>query len=230
MKNKICVFDFETDGSDPARCSAVQIAAVMIDAANLEVIKDSEFNIQLKPSKLEEDPDCDYSESDILDFHAKVKECKPSDILSLWKGSMSQQQGWSLFKNYLELYHLSNRKQKSIFSAPIAAGYNITKFDLKITERYCKKFGYVTKNGESDLFFPRDTIDIMNLVYYWFEDNPEIKSLAMDNMRTYFGMSKEGAHDAMKDVLDCSDLLIRFLRLHRNLAKQIKFKGAFNRT
>ena len=27
--NKICVFDFETDGVNPSKCSPVQIAAVM---------------------------------------------------------------------------------------------------------------------------------------------------------------------------------------------------------
>ena len=51
---KICVFDLETDGSNPDVCSPVQIAAVIIDPWRLEIIKDSEFNIQLKPSALEE--------------------------------------------------------------------------------------------------------------------------------------------------------------------------------
>jgi len=45
--HKICVFDFETDGSNPECCSPVQIAALMIDPKKLEVIPDSEFNISL---------------------------------------------------------------------------------------------------------------------------------------------------------------------------------------
>ena len=51
-KNKICVFDFETDGANPNECSPVQLAAVMVDPYRLEIIKDSEFNINLKPTKL----------------------------------------------------------------------------------------------------------------------------------------------------------------------------------
>ena len=46
--NKICVFDFETDGSDPKECSPVQIAAVIVDPINLEIVPNSEFNINFK--------------------------------------------------------------------------------------------------------------------------------------------------------------------------------------
>ena len=229
MKNKICVFDFETDGSDPTSCSPVQIAAIMIDPYHLSIIDDSEFNIQVKPSKLEDNPDFNYAESDILDFHAKVKKCQASDILDLWKNSISQSQAWSMFKNYLELYHI-NRTKKNMFSAPVAAGYNIFRFDLKIVDRYTKKFEYVTKDGECNLFYPRDTLDIMNLAYYWLENNKDIKSISLDNLRSYLGISKDGAHDALKDVKDCAEILIRFLKLHRRLAPQIKFEGSFKNT
>ena len=47
--NKICVFDFETDGADPTVCSPVQLSSVIVDAVKLEIVKDSEFNIYLKP-------------------------------------------------------------------------------------------------------------------------------------------------------------------------------------
>jgi len=69
--NKICVFDFETDGSDPRICSPVQIAAVIIDPIKLEIIANSEFNINFKPEVLEQADDYEYT-TDILDFHAKV--------------------------------------------------------------------------------------------------------------------------------------------------------------
>ena len=41
------------------------------------------------------------------------------------------------------------------------------------------------------------------------------------------GIDKDGAHDAIKDVKDTAAILTRFMRLHRNLAKKITFKGAF---
>lgn len=66
----------------------------------------------------------------------------------------------------------------------------------------------------------------MNLVFYWFESF-NLKSLSLDNIRDYLGINKDGAHDATKDVEDCAKILIRFLRLHRNLVEKIKFKGSF---
>ena len=35
---KICVFDLETDGSDPEICSPVQIAAIIVDPIKIEFI------------------------------------------------------------------------------------------------------------------------------------------------------------------------------------------------
>ena len=70
---KICVFDLETDGVNPDMCSPVQIAALMVDPVKLEIIPDSEFNINLKPYAIENNINYDYSDSDVLDFHAKVR-------------------------------------------------------------------------------------------------------------------------------------------------------------
>jgi len=71
------------------------------------------------------------------------------------------------------------------------------------------------------------SLDIMNLIFYWFEHNNDLKNYALDNMRDYFGIDKEGGHDALKDVKDCAEILIRFLKLHRNLAQKIKFRNSF---
>jgi DNA polymerase III epsilon subunit-like protein len=224
--NKICVFDFETDGSDPRVCSPVQIASVIIDPIKLEIVPKSEFNIFFKPDVLANDENYEYT-TDILDFHAKVKGCSKDDILKEWKAYPSQEQSWKMFTNYLEMYH-SRSSKKSQFSAPIAAGYNINRFDLPIVDRLSNKYGNVNKELKTDIFYPRDVVDIMNLIFYWFENNGDLKSYSLDSLRDYFGISKEGAHDALKDVKDCADILIRFLRLHRNLSNKIKFKDSFS--
>tara|TARA_B100001778_G_C18537599_1_gene606683 strand:- start:294 stop:989 length:696 start_codon:yes stop_codon:yes gene_type:complete len=224
--HKICVFDFETDGTNPECCSPVQIAALMIDPKKLEVIPDSEFNISLKPDSLEQDSKYDYSDSDVLDFHAKVRGCAASDILDDWKGFQKQEHGWKMFVSYLEMYHLRTQK-KSCFTAPLAAGYNINRFDLPIVERLSKKYNNVNKNKNSSLFYPRDVLDLMNMIFYWFENDDSLKSYSMDNLRDYLGISKEGAHDALKDVRDTAEVLIRFMRLHRSIAAKVKFKGSF---
>ncbi len=224
---KFCVFDLETDGVNPDVCSPVQIAAVIVDPIKLEIIPDSEFNISLKPEALENNPEYDYNDNDVLDFHAKVQNSSKEKVLGNWKSFQKQELGWNMFVSYLDMYHIRSSGKKSCFTAPIAAGYNINRFDLRIVDRLSKKYNNLNKEGRSGLFYPRDIVDIMNVVFYWFENNNELKNYTLDNLRDYLGISKEGAHDALKDVKDTADILIRFLKLHRNMSSKIKFKGSF---
>jgi hypothetical protein len=226
LSKKICVFDMETDGSDPNFCSPVQISAVIVDPVKLEVVPGSEFNIFCKPEVMEETADYKY-ETDILSFHAKVRGCSEEEIYKQWQEYPAQEVAWKSFVSYLEKYHCFGGKKKSMFSAPIAAGYNIHRFDLKIVNRLCLKYkNYEPKEKNSNIFHPRDVLDIMNLVFYWFEST-NLKSYSLDSIREYMGISKEGAHDALKDVQDCAKILIRFLKLHRNLSQKVKFKDSF---
>ena len=131
-----------------------------------------------------------------------------------------------MFVEYLDKYH-SRSSKKSQFSAPIAAGYNIYRFDLPIINRLSIKYGNTNKEKNTNLFYPRDTVDILNLVFYWFEQNSELKSYTLDSLRDYLGISKEGAHDALKDIRDSAEILIRFMKLHRRVAGGVKFKDSF---
>ena len=70
----------------------------------------------------------------------------------------------------------------------------------------------------------------MNLVFYWFEHNNDLKNYTLDTLRDYFGIDKYGAHDAIKDVKDTAEIIIRFMKLHRNLGQKIKFKNAFTKS
>lgn len=223
---KICVFDLETDGINPDVCSPVQIAAVMVDPLKLEVIPDSEFNTNLRPLAIQDNPKYDYSDSDVLDFHAKVRGSSKEEILKGWHDYQKQDQGWKMFVSYLDMYHTRSEK-KSCFSAPIAAGYNINRFDLRIIERLSVKYNNTNKEGRSSIFYPRDVIDVMNVIFYWFENSNELKNYTLDNLRDYLGIDKEGAHDALKDVKDTAQILIRFLKLHRNVSAKVKFRGSF---
>ena len=71
-------------------------------------------------------------------------------------------------------------------------------------------------------------MDLMQHIYCWFENNADVgNSYSMDFMRDYFGMSKDNAHDALQDVKDTANILIKFLKMQRNLSKKIKFEKAF---
>jgi DNA polymerase III epsilon subunit-like protein len=225
LKNKICVFDFETDGKDPTECSPVQLACLMIDPDKLEIVPNSEFNINFKPELLDKDPNHEY-EIDLLEFHAKAQKRTSTEVLDNWKNYPSQKQSWSQFVNYLDKYHTRGSK-KNMFSAPIAAGYNILRFDLNIIDRLANKYKNTGKDKSNNIFHPRDKIDLMHVMFLWFENNKDIKSLSLDSMREYLGISKDNAHDALKDVTDCAEILIRFMRLHRNQAQKIKFRNSF---
>jgi exonuclease I len=230
ITNNICVFDFETDGSDPSVCSPVQLSAVIVDTHRLEIIKDSEFNVFLRPERIEntKTPDISlYNDSDILEWHAKIKNTTKENIFDSWVKYPEQKYSWNQFVNYLDNYHTNIRKSKSQFSAPIACGYNIIRFDMKIINRLSQKYNNTNKENNTDLFHPRDQIDLMAVSWLWFENISDIKSLALDNLRDYLGIDKTNAHDATKDVKDCANILIRFLRLHRNVGSKIKFKDSF---
>lgn len=230
ITNNICVFDFETDGSDPSICSPVQLSAVIVDSNRLEIIKDSEFNIFLKPERIENNKNADisvYSDSDILEWHAKIKNTTKEQIFEAWTQYPDQKHSWKQFINYLDNYHANIKKTRSQFSAPIACGYNIIRFDMKIINRLSAKYGNLNKENITNIFHPRDQLDLMTISWLWFENISDIKSLALDNLRDYLGIDKTNAHDALKDVSDCAQLLIRFLKLHRNLGSKIKFKDSF---
>lgn len=232
MNNKICVFDFETDGSDPSECSPVQLSAVMVDAQRLEIIEDSLFNVYLKPERIENAKDkvdiSIYDDSDILEWHGKIKGVDKTEIFNKWLEYPDQKHSWNQFINYLDTYHAVDKSKKSQFSAPKACGYNILRFDMKIIQRLSEKYGNLNKEKVTNIFHPRDQVDIMNIAWLWFENNRDIKSLALDNLRTYLGIDKTNAHDASKDVMDCAEILTRFLRLHRRLSKKVQFKGSFS--
>jgi DNA polymerase III epsilon subunit-like protein len=98
---------------------------------------------------------------------------------------------------------------------------------MKITDRLSVKYGQTNKENQTNIFHPRDRIDIMNIAWLWLSNVSELKSLSLDSLRSYLGINKDNAHDAMKDVRDCADILIRFLRLHKNLSAKIQFKGSF---
>jgi DNA polymerase III epsilon subunit-like protein len=224
---KFCVFDMETDGVNPDICSPVQIAAVIVDPIKLEVVPNSEFNITLKPEALEKNQAYAYEDSDVLDFHSKVRGCAKEEILSSWREYQNQETGWKMFVSYLDMYHTRSNGKKSCFTAPIAAGYNINRFDLRIIERLSTKYNNLNKEGRTSLFYPRDVVDVMNVLFYWFEYNNELKNYTLDNLRDYLGIDKTNAHDALKDVKDTAHIMVRFLKLHRSLGQKVKFKGSF---
>jgi len=216
MKNmsNIVVFDFETDGKNPHLCNPVQLAAVIINPRTLEIIPESEFSIDIKPNDMDKE---EYWTNDIADtarWHANNYGVTLEQIKERWSKGTPEQTAWELFCKYLSNYGVG-------WKAPIAAGMNIREYDLIITKRLEEKY------KSKPTFAKRDKIDILDFCFAWFENLIEPTSYALDNLRKFFGISKDGSHDAIKDVYDEARIIIKFLNLNRSISHKVKFKNSF---
>jgi len=227
MKQFVCVFDFETDDTDPKTCEPVQLAGLMLSPQTLEIMEGSEFCIDMRPSDID-DEDYFTKHTSTINFHAKNYETTPENIYKKWKASIEQSTAWNQWIEYLSKWN-KNQSNKTIWTAPIRAGHNIRNFDIPIMDRLCTKYKHVQKTGEQKIFYPRDVVDIKELAFYWFEHLPEPKAYNMRDLRIYFGLSTEGSHDALVDIRDEAWMISRFLKLHRSQALKVKFKGSANK-
>lgn len=227
MNKTILIVDLETDSVDPEQANPIQIGAIAIDPLRLQVIPDSEFYSWCQPEMLEH-PNYYKDHKNTIDFHLRNYGMNLDQFVAKLKTMPSEKQVFENFVEYTKKYHTKATSQ-NIFTAPKFAGYNAAGFDFPIISRLCKKYGNVDKNGKQNLWFDRDSIDIMKMVIWWLEPLNEIKSYSMDTLREYFGMDVGQAHDAMFDVKQEAQLLIKFLKLYKTLAPQINFRKAFEK-
>jgi DNA polymerase III epsilon subunit-like protein len=213
------VFDFETTGQNPYKCQPTQIAAVAIHARKLTLQPGGVFESNIRCIVDDEKAIAagfDPVEDKALEVTRKTR-------AEIAKGPMPKTV-WKKFGQFVDKFNFKGNN----WTAPIAAGYNINSYDMPIVNRMCKAFGpWNEKKQEQTLFNPIFTMDLMQHIYCWFENNAEVKGYSMEYMRDYFGLSKDNAHDALQDVKDTANILIKFLKMQRNLSGKIKFEKAF---
>jgi DNA polymerase III epsilon subunit-like protein len=218
----IIVFDFETGGANPHTCQPTQIAAVAIHARKLELQPGGVFNSEIRPI-IDDDKAIKAGVGPLEDEALRVTRKNRDDLAK----APLPKTVWKKFAQFCDKYNF----KKTSYYAPIAAGYNINGFDMPIVERMCQQYGPThAKNGRQGIFNPIFTIDVMQHIYCWFENNTEVKGYGMDYMRDYFGMSqasKDNAHDALQDVKDTANIMIKFMKLQRTLLHKVKFEKTF---
>lgn len=224
-QKKIIVWDLETSSVDPNTCDVFQIAALAVDPIKLQIIPNSTFNVWVKPDDVEKEGYYEQYKSTI-DWHAKNFHCTAEVFLDKIKNATPEKLAWEQFTQYLSQYH-DRQNNQNFHSSPIPAGYNIINFDMKIVERLARKYKCTQKDGSQNIFYARDIRDILHIVSLWLSPLDEVKSYSMDNIRDYFGLTRDGGHEAMKDVEDEAKLLLKFLGLHNQLAQKISFKNVF---
>ena len=99
---------------------------------------------------------------------------------------------------------------------------------MVIIDRLCRELGpYDEKSNRQKLFHQIYKVDLMDNLFMWTEGDPTIKSISMDSMRERMGISKENAHDALQDVKDTANILIKFMKTHRTVYRNLKIEKAF---
>lgn len=217
---KIMMVDFESVGSDPETCEPVQLSALVIDPYKLEIIDGSEFDIAIRPENIDNEDYIKLNE-DSINWHAKVRNKSPQEIVDIWKKGIDTKTAINSFIQYIGKW---NTKKNSSYTACNWAGAN-PDFDITIFKRYCKKYGINYKN----LFWWRDKICCLNLSWLWLQwtDNPP-SDYKMDTLREYFEMPIGDSHNSLQDVYDEAKLLIRFLNFHKRIGQKTVFAGCFN--
>jgi DNA polymerase III epsilon subunit-like protein len=120
---------------------------------------------------------------------------------------------WEAFAKFVRKHNKKGTEK----TAPIGIGKNSDNFDFPIANRLCRTYGMVDKEGRPNLFNNRLQLDIEKIIWLWFEDCDDLPNHRMDTLREYFGLSTEGAHDALVDVKQTAEIFKRFLKLHRKL-------------
>lgn len=249
--NDIIFFDFETTGKNPYTCQPIQFAAVCIDGRKLEIKEDSLINSFIAP--IWDSDEC--KKIGLEEFSDEIVNLTGITEEQLRKAPRPELV-WNQIVQYVHKWNPSKSKWKSLIKAGynivrydniilnrLAGGHyyfakkqinhmvangalSATKKDFKFKDPY--GFGpFDEERGEDTLFHPRDMIELMQLVWGWSENSDDLQSYSFDAVREWLGIPKEGAHNAVKDVMDGANVLIRFMKLYRNFAPKVKFKGAF---
>ena len=211
------VFDFETGSRNPRKTQPTQIAALALDGRNFKL--KGTFNSEIRPVMDDEkaiEMGFDPLEDEALRITGKNRE-------DLAKAPLPKTV-WKKFCDFVNQYNWKGTQ----FFAPIPAGFNIIGFDMIIVDRLCKAYGpYDKERQQQKLFNKIYKVDMMDNMFMWTEGDPSIKSISMDSLRDRMGLSKENAHDALQAVKDTANIMIKFMKTHRAVYRNLTIDKAF---
>lgn len=212
--NDFIFLDFETGSSNPYIAQPIQLAAVAIDGRRLEVKE--EFCSDILPV-FDEETCKKLGIAPLEDEALKINKKTIQDL----SNAPHPKVVWQNFTSFVNKYNAKQNK----YTAPIMAGFNIFGFDDIIINRMSKEYGdYDEERRKCSLFNHIHKCDIFHDVFRWFENVYNVKSLSMDSMRDILGMDKTNSHDALCDVRDGANIMIRFFKLYRQIFKTVRFR------
>lgn len=219
--NTLIVFDLETGSTNGRKTQPTQIAAIALHSQKLTVEPNGMFNSEICPILDDEkaiamglDPVQDKALEITRKTRAALATAPPLRLV------------WENFTTWVNKFNY----RKSSFTSPIPCGYNINGFDMKIVDRLCGELGPSDKEGNQGLFNPIWKIDLMDMFFSWTEHNPDVKKRNLAAMMDFMGYpasSKEGTHDALNDVKITANILIKILRMQRDIGTKTNWNTAF---
>ncbi len=208
MNNKyLIVTDVETSGLSSKDNEIIQLSACAIHPKTLEIEKDKAFNTYIKPLKPE-------------NWSDKAESIHGISLESL-KDAIHPKVAWKDFVSFINKYN----PKGGVWTAPCCVGYNI-QFDLGFMNELCKKYGPWDSKFNKPSLFNHNSLDIKDLIFFWCHDTGFVPNLKLDTFRDFVGLSKEGTHDALTDVLHTAEILVRFMKIHRYYAQKVKIKDS----
>lgn len=215
--NYLVVFDFETCNMRCDEYSPIQLAAIVLDPRTLEEVEGGRFGGKNENGEdlLMEPLDWSLVEDEALLANGKTRE--------QLENAPGQKVVWDSFVNFMKKYN----KDGSRYTRPIPVGHNIINFDIPIIQAMCRKYGNLDSEGKPDIFSSIFQIDVMQNTWWWWESLKEPSRHSNDYICDYFGINKEGAHDAMVDCEHTAMIFRKFLNYYRKHAKKTTFKGCF---
>ena len=217
MHRDYIVFDFETGSRNPRKTQPTQIAALALDGRNFKL--KGTFNSEIRPI-LDDEKAIEMGFDPLEDEALRITGKNRDDLA---KAPMPKTV-WKKFCNFVNQYNWKGTQ----FFAPIPAGFNIIGFDMIIIDRLCKAYGPYDKEREQQKLFNKIyKVDMMDNMFMWTEGDPAVKSISMDSLRDRMGLSKEIAHDALQDVKDTANIMIKFMKTHRSVYRNLTIDKAF---
>lgn len=246
IHNNYCIVDFETQSKDPNFNQPISIGAVMIDGRKLTIcdrgtfystinfIRDDEvalYNLapleqqaldinKLSADELTKSPPLKKVWGDFINW---VNYFNPSK--DPWEGPIMCGHNVDYDKTIMRRIMSGHLKGITLPSKLIPKTKIKGKNDSELAQAYKELVPYKEpwKFGPNHLFHPVYTLDTMSLSIALFENHKSPHTYSLDSLRSFFGLSHQSAHNALIDVLNSAEILVRYLRLFREVCQQTDF-------
>ena len=203
--NYFMVYDFETDGVDPHTCQPVQIACKAIDPYSLTWVEGSEFCSDMRPEGIDDESYFTESVDKTIKWHTGVQRKSYDEVVARWKDAPDRKQVWKNFVQHVNKYN----PKKSQGAAPYACGMNIKRFDNIIADR-------LNQECRVKRLFNYEMVDLRDLFFCSLIWDDSVRSRTMERMKEYFGLPTDNRHDALGDVEEEGQFVMRYLKFFKN--------------